>query len=62
MKTECFAHNPASFARMWDQVGEEMGSKWHTQAQFKTLSEMGWDPVDLPKDKRVLQFTVGRVE
>jgi hypothetical protein len=63
MKTECFAHNPASFARMWGQVGEETGSKWwRTQAQFKTLSEMGWDPVDLPKDKRVLQFTVERVE
>ena len=32
MKSECFGHNQASFARMWDQVGEDTQLKWHTSS------------------------------
>lgn len=63
MKGESFLHDPASFAQMWDQVGKETGSKWQSQAQYVSLSDMGWQPEDLPtKGRRVLRFTVERIE
>lgn len=62
MKADSFLHDPASFARMWEQVGEETGSKWRTEARLKTVGEMGWQTEDLPASRRILEFSVERVE
>jgi hypothetical protein len=62
MKADSYMHDPPSFARMWDQVGEETGSKWKNQAQLKTVNDIIWQPEDLPAYRRILQFTVKRVE
>lgn len=62
MKAESYLHDPISFPVMWDQVGEETGTKWKTEAEFKTVSEMGWKPEDLPiLGRRVLEFSVERI-
>ena len=62
MKGESFLHDPVSFAKMWDQVGEETASRWRTEVKYRTLGSMGWGDEDLPGDKRVLEFIVERVE
>jgi hypothetical protein len=38
--------NPESFEKLWDQVGEETGSKRETQAWMRSFEEMAWDPED----------------
>ena len=64
MKADSFLHDPASFAKMWDEVGAETGSKWETTAGFKTIEEMGWEAEDMPEKtgRKILEFTVERVE
>ncbi|PQE20891.1 methyltransferase domain-containing protein [Rutstroemia sp. NJR-2017a BBW] len=62
MKGDSFLHDPESFARMWDEVGAETGSKWKTTGKLKTTDDMGWTPEDLPtKGRRILEFTAERV-
>ena len=58
-------HDPASFARMWEQVGRETGTKWQTKAELRWWSDLGWDPKDyewMDKGDRVLDFVVTRLE
>ncbi|KAL6719444.1 hypothetical protein ACLMJK_003684 [Lecanora helva] len=58
-------HDPVSFARMWDQVGSETGTKWQTIAELRWWSDLGWDPKDyqwMDKGDRVLDFVVTRLE
>lgn len=62
MKGACYGHDTVSFGKMWDQVGEEAGSKWRTKTEFRDMLDMGWESYDLTPDKRVLQFTIERLE
>jgi len=63
MKAESYLHDPDSFGKMWDEVGDVTGSKWKTSVQYKGLSEMGWQKEDLPTPgRRVIQFIVERIE
>jgi hypothetical protein len=56
-------HDPASFIKMWDQVGDETGTTWKTEAWLRSCEHMGWDPKDMawlnPGDK-VIDFVVTR--
>ena len=45
--TPQWRHNPASFQRLWDQVGVETGTEWKCQAWLRSWDDMGWDPQDL---------------
>lgn len=56
-------HDPESFAKMWDEVGEMTGTVWKTRAGFKTLEEMGWVPEDMPEytGSKMIEFAVNRV-
>ena len=59
-----YRHNPASMARMWDQVGAETGTKWETQAWLRTWEDMGWDRKNHTWQEdtaRVIEFVVTRV-
>ena len=63
MNSPQFRHTPDSFAKLWDQVGEETSSKWTTQAWLHTWEEMNWYPEDLKwldENDRVLDFVVTR--
>lgn len=64
MKADSWLHDPESFAKMWEEVGEKTESKWKTTAEFKTIKEMGWEPEDMPEStgRKILEFTVERVE
>ncbi|TVY83564.1 Methyltransferase ausD [Lachnellula suecica] len=62
MKGACFGHDPISLTQMWEQVGEETGSKWKTEARFRSLEDMGMTAADLSGDKRILEFTVERMK
>jgi len=58
-----FRHTPESFAKLWDQVGEETGTTWKTQAWLRTWKEMGWHQEDLQwldEHDRVIDFVVTR--
>lgn len=64
VKLPQYRHNPESFAKLWDQVGVETGTKWTTSAKLLTWEEMGWDPKDnswLEPGDRALSFVVTRV-
>lgn len=57
-KSSAYWHNPESFQEIWDQVGEETGTEWLTEAQLKTWDEFGWNPNDtayLRDDARIIQ-------
>lgn len=58
-------HDPASFVRLWDQVGAETGTKWETKTRLLTWEDMGWDPNDyrwMEPGDRVLDFVVTRMK
>jgi hypothetical protein len=58
-------HNPASFTKMWDQVGEETGTKWKTESCLRSWEDMGWDPADMSwmePGARALDFVVTRTQ
>ena len=62
-KSDCYWHSPETFQRMWNQVGEETGTAWASEAQLKTWEEIGWDPQEtayLGEEARILQFVVHR--
>lgn len=63
LKVPQWRHDPASFAKMWAQVGAATGTTWETEARLHTWEDMGWDPADSawmePGDK-VIAFVVTR--
>ncbi|KAF4629022.1 hypothetical protein G7Y89_g9133 [Cudoniella acicularis] len=61
MKGDSLLHDPKSFERMWDHVGEEMGMKWKTAVEYRSAEQMGWEPSDLGP-RRLIHFTAERVE
>jgi len=59
-----FFHDPGTFQRMWDQAGEETGTKWKSESRLKTWEEMEMDSKDaayLGPDARILEFCVTRM-
>ena len=60
-----FRHDAVSFANMWDQVGQETGTRWSCDAELKGFEEMGFDSSEsafLGADARILQFVLNRTE
>lgn len=56
-----YRHNPESFAKLWDQVGSETGTKWETQAWTRTFKEMQWEEKDhawMEEGVQLLMFAV----
>ena len=56
-------HDPASFEKMWNQVGAETGSTWETKAWLCSWEAMGWDPEDtawMDPGDQVIDFVVTR--
>lgn len=56
-------HDPASFERLWNQVGAETGTHWNCQAWLRSWEDMGWDPKDvawLEDGVRSIEFVVTR--
>jgi SAM-dependent methyltransferase len=56
-------HDPASFAKMWDQAGAETGTTWETEARLRSWEDMGWDPADqawMEPGDRVIDFVITR--
>ncbi|KAF7916440.1 uncharacterized protein EAE98_010739 [Botrytis deweyae] len=39
-------HNPESFAKLWDQVGQETGTRWETRARMRSFDEMAFGVED----------------
>jgi len=57
-------HNPESFERLWNQVGNETNSKWETQSWMRSFAEMSWDPKDgawMEEGVAIIEFVVKRV-
>ncbi|KAH8594538.1 hypothetical protein B0O99DRAFT_595467 [Bisporella sp. PMI_857] len=61
-----YLHNPESFRKLWDEVGEKTGTSWKTEVQVKELgeelrwrigSEEDWDA----DTKRRISFVVTRL-
>ncbi len=58
-------HDIGTWKDMWDQVGEETGSKWEAITTLKTLKELGRDPevfTYLGEDARMMDFSATRQE
>ena len=57
-----FKHNPASFARMWKQVGEETGTAWSVNAHLEVMNLAGFTKTGKwgDPDSRLLRFSVHR--
>ena len=52
---ERYRHDPASFQKMWDEIGEKTGTRWKVDA---SLTKRSQDPDD---DTRVLYYAAHRV-
>lgn len=64
-KRAVWRHDPASFERMWKQVGVETGSSWETKATLRTWESIGQDSESnkfLEKGNMALDFVVERVQ
>ncbi|KAM0125467.1 hypothetical protein ACHAO1_010604 [Botrytis cinerea] len=58
-------HNPESFAKLWDQVGQETGTKWETQAWMRSFEEMAFGAKDgawMEEGVAIIEFAVKRIE
>ena len=57
-------HNPASFQRLWDEVGIETDTEWKCESRLCSFEEKGWDPKDaawMEDDARMFDFVVSRL-
>jgi hypothetical protein len=61
-----YLHDPASFARMWDEVSTTTGTKWDIKARLLRWEDRGWDPEDMTwmmePGNCPLDFVVTRIE
>lgn len=60
-----YRHNPESFAKLWDQVGSETGTKWETQAWIRTFEEMSFGAQDgawMEPGVSLIEFVAQRIE
>ena len=56
-------HDPATFERMWEEVGRATKTEWKVEARLLTWEDMGWDPKDqafMEEGDRVIDFVVTR--
>jgi hypothetical protein len=56
-------HNPASFAKLWTEVGAQTGTGWEIEARLLSWEDMGWDPADqawMEPGVKVIDFVVTR--
>ena len=63
-KTRFFMHDPESFKRLWDQVGQETGTQWQGQAEIRPWTELGYTDEEtgyLGEDFSLLRFVVKRL-
>ena len=58
LQVPMWRHYPESFAKMWEQVGHETGTKWETQTWMRTFPDMEWDL----KDAAWMEDGVGIIE
>ncbi|KAI9658081.1 MAG: hypothetical protein M1821_002741 [Bathelium mastoideum] len=64
-KSAVYLHSPDTLSRMWNEVGEQTGSKWTCSSEFKTWEEMQWDAKDamfLGPETKMLLWIAERVE
>ena len=65
MKVTTWRHNPDSFAKLWEEVGEATGTRWETQTRLLNFEALSWDPKDqtlLEDGARVIDFVVTRMQ
>jgi hypothetical protein len=60
-----YRHNEASWRKLWEQAGEETGSKWLVEAQLGKIDLSALRPAAgfdkwTPPQTRILEFTVRR--
>lgn len=58
-------HNPESFAKLWDQVGRETGTKWESRAWLRSFEEMSFGAQDgawMEDGVALIEFSVKRIE
>ncbi|KAF5875633.1 putative methyltransferase domain-containing protein [Botrytis fragariae] len=58
-------HSPESFEKVWDQVGQETGTKWETQAWMRSFEEMAFGAKDGAWGEdavAIVEFVVKRIE
>ena len=59
-----YLHDPDSFQRLWDVIGEETGTKWKVIAELRKVK--GWGMREQENDgaghSRMMQFEVHRLE
>ena len=60
-----YRQNPESFKKLWDQVGEETGTKWEVQAWMRSFIDMQFDPKDaawMEDGVGIIEYAVERVQ
>lgn len=60
-----YRHNPESIEKFWNQVGNETGTKWKTQAWMKSFEQMGWEAKDgawMESGVAIIEFAITRLE
>jgi hypothetical protein len=60
-----YRHNPESLAKFWNQVGDETGTKWKTQAWMQSFEQIGWDAQDgawMEPGVAMIQFAITQIE
>lgn len=59
-----YRHDPDSFRRLWDVVGEKTGTKWGVTAELRMVKgwQMEGQEGDRAGDTRMMQFEVRRLE
>ena len=56
-----YSHDPDSFQKLWDVIGEKTGTKWKVTAELQKIK--GWQHEELGgESSRALQFEVHRLE
>lgn len=58
-----FRHNPDSFAKMWEEVGEATGSKWRAEARLLEYNRPGGviGPSAAVPGSRLIEFAAFRL-
>lgn len=58
-------HNPASWVKLWQQVGEETGTKWDVEADFDDSTDLFRQKAGMadfiPQDTRFMRFIIRKV-
>ena len=59
-----YSHDPVSFQKLWDVIGENTGTKWKVVAELQKVK--GWESADEEEagaaTSRMMRFEVHRIE